>query len=160
MANKKKKKNPVQSIQDAADKYKTYKGGSTDIFSDPLKFKEWKNAGLDDLMQAIKSRQASGGGRNEIGVYINKAQARKFADVVDYAKSLNINVGVAKVGTKNRPYDLKIGYDPVARQKMQEKIAAAKAGTTAVGGTEDFSAEIANKIVGSFTTSKKKKFQG
>jgi hypothetical protein len=155
-----KKNKPVQSIEDAAKKYNTYKGGSTDIFSDPQKFKEWKNAGLDDLMQAIKSRQASGGGRNEIGVYINKAQAKKFGDVVDYAKSLNINVGVAKVGTKNRPYDLKIGYDPVARKNLQDKIAAAKAGTTATGSTEDLSAEITSKILGSFNTNKGKKFQG
>lgn len=155
-----KKKKPVQSIEDAAKKYRTYKGGSTDIFSDPTKFKEWKNAGLDDLMQAIRARQASGGGRNEIGVYINKKQAKRYADVVNYAKSLNINVGVAKVGLKNRPYDLKIGYDPVARKKMQERIAAAKTGTTPVGGTEDISSEIANKILGSFSTHKGKRFQG
>lgn len=155
-----KKKNPVQSIEDAAKKYNTYKGGSTDVFANIRDFKEWKNAGLDDLMQAIKSRQASGGGRNEIGVYINKKQAKRYADVVDYAKSLNINVGVAKVGSKNRPYDFKIGYDPVARQKMEEKIAAAKAGTTATGSTEDLSAEITNKILGSFNTNKGKKFQG
>ena len=155
-----KKKNPVQSIEDAAKKYNTYKGGSTDVFANIRDFKEWKNAGLDDLMQAIKSRQASGGGRNEIGVYINKKQAKRYADVVNYAKSLNINVGVAKVGTKNRPYDLKIGYDPVARQKMEEKIAAANAGTTATGSTEDLSAVIANRILGSFNTNKGKKFQG
>jgi hypothetical protein len=155
MANKKNK--PVTSIEDAAKKYKTYKGGTTDIFADIQDFKEWKNMGLDDLMQAIKSRQARGGGRNEIGVYITPQQEKKFGDVVDYAKSLNINVGVAKAGLKNRPYDFKIGRDPLAVKIQQEKLAAETSGTTA--GAEDFSSEIARRIMGGIATSKKR-FQG
>lgn len=142
MANKKtKNKKEIGSLQDVATSYGGKKGGGTGkLSSQMIGSYNFKNFGLDDLAQAIFKKQQSGVTR--VGVYVNKKQAKKYADVIKYAKSIGVEVGVAKAGSKKRPYDLLVGSS-----RPRASAAATTQPTTTGVSTTDL---IAQKIFGGF----------
>lgn len=101
-----KKKKPITSLKQVAKRY----GGKEDKSGYMPGSYGFKNFGLEDLAEAIWQKSTAGYSR--VGVYINKKQAARYADVVNYAKKLGVEVGVAKAGIKNRPYDILVGAKP------------------------------------------------
>lgn len=137
-----KSKKEIGSLTNVAKSYGGKKGGGTGkLSSQMIGSYNFKNFGLDDLAQAIFKKQQSGVTR--VGVYVNKRQAEKYADVIKYAKSIGVDVGVAKAGSKNRPYDLLVGS---SRPKTSATTTGDDAQVTATGiSTSDL---IAQKIFG------------
>jgi hypothetical protein len=138
----KKKKNLVTSIADVAKLYATRKGG--DVAATDLRdFTEWKNFGLNDLMEGVfaKTQQKA----TKVGVYLTQKQAKKFSSVVDYAKSLGVDVGVAKAGMKNRPYDISVTGNAGSGQNLPGRLGGGTRTASTPAGED--SSGIANKII-------------
>lgn len=148
----KKKKDAITSIADVAKKYATRKGGNV-AATDLRQFTEWKNFGLDDLMQGVFAKTQQGA--SKVGVYLTKKQANKFADVVKFAKGLGVEVGVAKAGGKNRPYDLMVGNTGGSSPKLPGRLG----GGSATAPEGESTSDIANKIITEINK-KKIKFGG
>lgn len=134
-------KTPQEKLASIAKKY----GGKTDKSGYMPGSYNFKNYGLDDLAQAIWSK--SMGGNTRVGVYLNKKQAARYAGAVAYAKKLGIEVGIAKVGPKNRPYDILVGKS--SGSKSTASSTAAATSTTSTATSEDpyaISRKIADKL--------------
>lgn len=131
-------KKKIASLADVAKLY----GGKLDKSGYMPGSYNFKNFGLDDLAQAIYAKTSQGA--TKAGVYLNKRQAARYADVVNYAKGLGIEIGIAKAGMKNRPYDLMVGSPAGAGGSGSSRTGRISSSTNSTA--EDMSG-IANKII-------------